>query len=102
MFCGLLHIKVCNRHHEDTKIFVWHNCLEEIGPFIPDFHLYNSKNPSIFVSSIYNFTFMKRTKNKTGKEGNEIVPQEKKSKIALYWEKKPSEGTIINMRAVLK
>ena len=45
---------------------------------------------------------MKRTKNKTEKEENEIVPEERKSKIALYWEKKPNEGTIVNMRAVLR
>ena len=45
---------------------------------------------------------MKRTKKEKEKEVNEIVPQEKKSKIALFWEQNPSEGKIINMRAVLK
>jgi len=45
---------------------------------------------------------MKRTKKETEKEENEIVPEEKKSKIRLYWDKKPNEGIIVNMRAVLK
>jgi hypothetical protein len=45
---------------------------------------------------------MKRTKQKREIEVNEAVPDEKKSKIALYWEKKPNEGTIVNMRAVLR
>jgi len=45
---------------------------------------------------------MKRTKKEKEKEVNEIVPLEKKSKIALFWEQNPSEGKIINMRAVLK
>jgi hypothetical protein len=45
---------------------------------------------------------MKRTKNETAQEGNKAVPERKKSKIALYWEKKPNEGIIVNMRAVLK
>jgi len=45
---------------------------------------------------------MKGTKKKREKEENEIVPKEKKSKIALYWEQKPNEGVIVNMRAVLR
>jgi len=45
---------------------------------------------------------MKRTKNEKEKEANEIVPQEKKSKIRLFWEQKPTEGKILNMRLVLK
>jgi len=45
---------------------------------------------------------MKRTKNKTEKVENNVVPEVKKSKIALYWEKKPNRGVIVNMRAVLK
>jgi len=45
---------------------------------------------------------MKRTKNKTENVENEIVPEIKKSKIALYWENKPNRGVIVNMRAVLK
>ena len=48
---------------------------------------------------------MKRTKNKADKEGNEIVPQEKKSKIRLYWEERARLGArceYINWRAVLK
>jgi hypothetical protein len=32
----------------------------------------------------------------------EVVPEVRKSKIALFWEKKPNKGTIVNMRAVLK
>ena len=45
---------------------------------------------------------MKRTKRQTKKGENENVPEVKKSKIALFWESKPNEGTIVNMRAVLK
>ena len=49
---------------------------------------------------------MKRTNNKKEKEVNETVPQEKKSKIALYWEDRKKrgvpKGVIVNMRAVLK
>jgi len=49
---------------------------------------------------------MKRTKNKTEKVENEVVPEVKKSKIALYWEDRERrgvpKGTIVNMRAVLK
>ena len=45
---------------------------------------------------------MKRKKKETDKEVNEVVPEEKKSRITLYWEKKTNEGTIVNMRAVLK
>jgi hypothetical protein len=49
---------------------------------------------------------MKQAKKQTGKEVKETVPKEKKSKIALYWEKREKlgipPGTIHNMRAVLK
>ncbi|MCL2728383.1 MAG: hypothetical protein FWD56_08385 [Bacteroidales bacterium] len=49
---------------------------------------------------------MKRTKNKTEQEENEVVPEERKSKITLYWEKRRRlgipPGEILNMRAVLK
>jgi len=49
---------------------------------------------------------MKRTKDKTEKEENEVVPEERKSKFTLYWERRrqlgiPS-GVVVNMRAVLK
>ena len=40
--------------------------------------------------------------NTTGKETKKEVSDVKKSKIALYWERKPNEGTIMNMRAVLR
>ncbi|MCL2727983.1 MAG: hypothetical protein FWD56_06335 [Bacteroidales bacterium] len=47
-----------------------------------------------------------RTKSKTEKEENEVVPEERKSKITLYWEKRDRlgypPGEIINRRAVLK
>jgi hypothetical protein len=70
------------------------------------FHLLSSKISPIFVPSIYHFIFMKRTKNKADKEGNEIVPEEKKSKITLYWEDRRRRGIppgeILNMRAILK
>jgi len=46
---------------------------------------------------------MKKTKNKTVNNAVEATtPEVKKSKIALYLEKKPNVGTIVNMRAVLK
>jgi len=49
---------------------------------------------------------MKGTKNKREKEVNEVVPEGKKSKILLFWEERErqgfKEGTILNMRAVLK
>jgi len=49
---------------------------------------------------------MKRTKSKKEQVENEVVPEEKKSKIALYWEKRDRlgipPGEILNMRAVLK
>ena len=45
---------------------------------------------------------MKKTKKSNDKEVKETVPEVKKSKIALFWEKKPHKGEIINMRAVLK
>jgi len=48
---------------------------------------------------------MKRTDDKKEKGANEIVPEEKKSKVRLYWEKRErlgAKGEIINMRAVLK
>ena len=49
---------------------------------------------------------MKRTKKETEKEVNEIVPEEKKSKITLYWEDRDrrgvGKGKILNMRAILK
>jgi hypothetical protein len=48
---------------------------------------------------------MKGTKKQKEKEVNEVVPEEKKSKIRLYWEKRErlgAKGTIVNMRAILK
>jgi len=46
---------------------------------------------------------MKRTKKEKEKEANEIVPQEKKSKIRLYWESRNgTRGEILNMRLVMK
>jgi len=49
---------------------------------------------------------MKRTKNKTEKEENEVVPEERKSKIRLYWENRDRIGyppyEVVNMRAILK
>ena len=49
---------------------------------------------------------MKGTKKKTKKDVNEVVLEEKKSKITLYWEDRErrgvGEGEIRNMRAVLK
>ena len=46
---------------------------------------------------------MKKTKNKTVNSEVEATASEvKKSKIALYWEKKPNIGVVVNMRAVLK
>ena len=48
---------------------------------------------------------MARTKKEKEKEVAEVVPQEKKSKITLYWEdreRRGAKGQIINMRAVLK
>ena len=46
---------------------------------------------------------MEKTKNKTDNGAVEAsVPEVRKSKIALYLEKKPNVGTIVNMRAVLK
>ena len=48
---------------------------------------------------------MKRTKSKKEQEENEVVPEEKKSKFTLYWEKRERlgipPGKIIN-RAVLR
>jgi len=42
---------------------------------------------------------MKQTK----KETNEVIPDERKSKITLYWESRNgTKGTIVNMRQVLK
>jgi len=49
---------------------------------------------------------MKRTKDKTEKEENAVVPEERKSKITLFWEKRDRlgfpPGEIINRRAALK
>ena len=49
---------------------------------------------------------MKKTKKQTENVENEVVPEEKKSKIRLYWEDRDRrgvpEGQILNMRAVLK
>jgi len=49
---------------------------------------------------------MKKTKKQTENVENEVVPEEKKSKIRLYWEKRDRlgipDGEILNMRAVLK
>jgi len=49
---------------------------------------------------------MKRTKDKTEKEENEVVPEERKSKFTLYLEERERLGIplvkIVNMRAVLK
>jgi len=49
---------------------------------------------------------MKKTKKQKETEENEVVPEEKKSKIRLYWEDRDRrgipEGQILNMRAVLK
>jgi hypothetical protein len=48
---------------------------------------------------------MKKVKKQTGKEVKEPVPEEKKSKITLYWEDRERrgvpKGVIIN-RAVLR
>jgi hypothetical protein len=49
---------------------------------------------------------MKGAKKQKDTEVNEIVPEEKKSKIRLYWEDRDrrgiGKGKILNMRAVLK
>jgi len=49
---------------------------------------------------------MKRTKNKKEQEEHEVVPEEKKSKIRLYWENRDRigypPGRVANMRAILK
>jgi len=49
---------------------------------------------------------MKKTKKQKETVENEVVPEEKKSKIRLYWEDRDRrgvpEGQILNMRAVLK
>jgi len=46
---------------------------------------------------------MEKTKKKTDNGAVEAsVSEVRKSKIALYWDKKPNTGTIVNMRAVLK
>ncbi|MCL2737997.1 MAG: hypothetical protein FWE30_00950 [Bacteroidales bacterium] len=49
---------------------------------------------------------MKKTKRQTDKVENEVVPEEKKSKIRLYWEECERlgipKGKILNMRMVLK
>jgi hypothetical protein len=49
---------------------------------------------------------MKKTGKIKEKEVNEAVPEEKKSKIRLYWEDRERRGVpkgiIHNMRAVLK
>jgi hypothetical protein len=46
---------------------------------------------------------MKKTRKIKEKEVNEAVPEEKKSKIRLYWESMNGEkGIIVNMRQVMK
>ena len=46
---------------------------------------------------------MKKTKKSKDNEVKEPIPEEKKSKIALYWESRNGiKGTIVNMRQVLK
>ena len=49
---------------------------------------------------------MKKTKKQTENVENEVVPEEKKSKIRLYWEERQRlgipKGKILNMRMVLK
>jgi hypothetical protein len=46
---------------------------------------------------------MKQTKKQAGKEENKAVSEEKKSKIALYWESRSdTRGKINTMRQVLK
>ena len=48
---------------------------------------------------------MEQIKKETNKEGNGVVPEMKKSKITLYWEKRErlgAKGKINNMRAILK
>jgi len=72
--------------------------------FATEKHL--KRQETITFASLLTKEIMKRTKDKTEKEENEVVPEERKSKIRLYWENRERigypPGKVANMRAILK